>query len=151
MRPFVPDSQGGRREQGLFRICADRPRCRRSRLPILALLAIVTATGCAEHVGTLRWPAEEPGLQKVSVAVPVNAAWVDSGVDVTAGEPVTIRADGSLYVGASAKGNYDDQMTVGPEGTFLYSEKIAKHDFPLASAAGGPAPCYCLIGQVGAL
>ena len=88
-----------------------------------------------------RWPS--------TCRSPRNQAWGDTGIDVVAKEPLTIRADGTISVGRSAKGNYDDQTQVGPEGTFLYSEKVFKRDFPLASAGSGPAPCFCLIGRIG--
>jgi len=83
------------------------------------------------------------------VALPGNQAWGDTGFDVVAQEPVTIRADGQITVGRSAKGAYDDPTTVGPAGTFLYGDKILKKDFPLAAAGSGPAPCFCLIGRIG--
>ncbi len=85
----------------------------------------------------------------VDVALSGNQAWGDTGFDVVAHEPVTIRADGKITVGRSAKGAYDDPTTVGPAGTFLYGDKILKKDFPLAAAGSGPAPCFCLIGRIG--
>jgi len=85
----------------------------------------------------------------VDVAIMGNQAWGDTGVDVVAGEPLTIRATGQISVGRSAKGKWDDPTQVGPEGTFLYGDNILKKDFPLASAGSGPAPCFCLIGRIG--
>jgi arylsulfatase A-like enzyme len=93
-------------------------------------------------------PAPTPPLA-VDLQIAANQAWGDTGIDVVAKEPLTIRADGTVSVGRSARGNYDDQTQVGPEGTFLYSEKVFKRDFPLASAGSGPAPCFCLIGRIG--
>jgi hypothetical protein len=78
-----------------------------------------------------------------------NQAWGDTGIDVVAGQPMTLHAEGTVSVGRSAKGTYDDPTQVGPEGTFLYGDNILKKDFPLASAGSGPAPCFCLIGRIG--
>jgi arylsulfatase A-like enzyme len=78
-----------------------------------------------------------------------NIPWTDSGIDVVVGESLMVSAQGSLAIGRSAKGKWDEPRTVGPEGTFLYSEKVAEKEFPLASGASGPAPCFCLIGRVG--
>jgi arylsulfatase A-like enzyme len=89
----------------------------------------------------------QPFVADLSIAG--NQEWGDTGIDVVAQEPLTIRADGTISAGRSAKGNYDDATQVGPEGTFLYSEKIQKNNFPLASAGSGPAPCFCLIGRIG--
>jgi Type I phosphodiesterase / nucleotide pyrophosphatase len=85
----------------------------------------------------------------IDVSIQGRQAWGDTGFDVVAGEPLTIRADGQISVGRSAKGAYDDPTKVGPEGTFLYGDHITKRDFPLACAGSGPAPCFCLIGRVG--
>ena len=81
--------------------------------------------------------------------MPGNTVFADTGVDVTAGQALTIHADGAVFIGNSAKGKYDEPATVGPEGTFLYNDKVAKQDFPLAAAASGPAPCFCLMGRIG--
>jgi arylsulfatase A-like enzyme len=84
------------------------------------------------------------------VSIAGNQAWGDTGIDVVANEPLTIRAQGKISVGRSAKGRYDVPTEVGPEGTFFYADKVTKRDFPLASAGAGPAPCFCLIGRIGA-
>jgi arylsulfatase A-like enzyme len=93
-------------------------------------------------------PAPAPPIA-ADVAIAGNQAWGDTGVDVTGQEPLTIRAEGTISVGRSAKAKYDDPTQVGPEGTFLYDDRILKRDFPLASAGSGPAPCFCLIGRIG--
>ena len=95
----------------------------------------------------LRPASSEPVT--ADVLIPGNQAWGDTEIDVAAHEPLTIHADGTVSVGRSAKGRYDDPTKVGPEGTFLYGEHITKKDFPLAAAGGGPAPCFCLIGRIG--
>jgi arylsulfatase A-like enzyme len=89
------------------------------------------------------------GPVAADVLIPGNQAWGDTGIDVASQEPLTIRADGTISIGRSAKGKYDEPSKVGPEGTFLYGDKVSKRDFPLASAGGGPAPCFCLIGRIG--
>ncbi len=94
-------------------------------------------------------PSAAASPTSVDVALGGNQAWGDTGVDVVAREPLTIRADGQITVGRSARGAWDDPTTVGPAGTFLYGDSISKKDFPLAAAGGGPAPCFCLIGRIG--
>ena len=82
------------------------------------------------------------------LALPGNQAWGDTGIDVIAKQPISIRADGKITVGRSAKGTYEDPTEVGPEGTFLYGDSVSKREFPIASAGSGPAPCFCLIGRI---
>lgn len=105
--------------------------------------------GTAATAAHAQLTAPETGENGTVLVVPGNATFADTGIDVVAGQVLTIRADGSVFIGNSAKGKYDEPANVGPEGTFLYSDKVAKQDFPLAAAASGPAPCFCLMGRIG--
>jgi arylsulfatase A-like enzyme len=122
---------------------------RRALARALCLLVAMAATGVVTPRADAQLTAPESSENGTVLIVPGNAAWADTGIDVAAGQILTIHADGAVFIGKSAKGRYDEPATVGPEGTFLYNDKVAKLDFPLACAASGPAPCFCLIGRVG--
>jgi hypothetical protein len=54
--------------------------------------------------------AAAPPARVVPVTVPGTRAWVDTGVDVAAGDRVQITASGTI------RHNYDASSTVGPDG-----------------------------------
>ena len=85
-----------------------------------------------------------------AMLVPGNSPWTDTGVEVQAGQPVTITAQGQIHVGKLRDTGDGSQRSVGPEGTFLYSDELHGRDFPLPAAGSGPAPCFCLIARIGA-
>src|SRR5580658_8469220 len=109
-----------------------------------SLLAVIAGSTARAQL-----TAPESSENGTVLIVPGNATFADTGIDIPAGRIVTIHADGSVFIGRSAKGKYDEPADVGPEGTFLYNDKVAKQDFPLAAAASGPAPCFCLMGRIG--
>eukprot|EP00913_Durusdinium_trenchii_P008862 g8328.t1 len=82
------------------------------------------------------------------MAVPANRSWTDTGVDVTAGEAITVTAGGTVTVTKSTGRKKNGLHEIGPEGTYLYSDDVIGELFPLPSAAGGPAPPFCLIGRI---
>ncbi len=84
----------------------------------------------------------------VALALQV-ALWVDTGVRLETGEAVTVTGTGTIRVRQSRGFKLDDELELGPEGTFLYSDDVAQERFPVPSAAGGPSACYCLIGKIG--
>jgi arylsulfatase A-like enzyme len=78
-----------------------------------------------------------------------NSEWSDTGVDLAAGEAVTITAGGRLRIARLKKPKDDSETEVGPQGTFFYNDALQDHDFPLPAAGKGPAPCFALIGRIG--
>jgi arylsulfatase A-like enzyme len=114
--------------------------------PRAALPSFRPPTSGIRLVGFEEKPAEP---RAADLFVAGNQPWGDTGIDIVAGQPLAIRAEGTVSVGRSAKGTYEDPTQVGPEGTFLYGDNILKRDFPLASAGSGPAPCFCMIGRIG--
>jgi arylsulfatase A-like enzyme len=125
------------------------PRPRRVLTRTLSLLVSIALGTAAASSAFAQLTAPESSENATILIVPGNLVFADTGVDVTAGQALTIHADGAVSIGNSAKGKYDEPSTVGPEGTFLYNDKVAKLDFPLAAAASGPAPCFCLMGRIG--
>lgn len=89
------------------------------------------------------------GVPPGAYIVPGNVGWVDTGVDVKSGEPVTITAQGRLRISRLGSRKDDAQCEVGPEGTFFYGDELQHFEFPLAAAGRGPSPCFCLIGRIG--
>lgn len=88
------------------------------------------------------YPADE-------VLVPGSQAWVDTGIDVQAGEALQIVADGGIRFRRRGLLDHKQACAVGPEGTYLFDDKVAHECFPLPAGAEGPAPAYCLIGRIG--
>ena len=84
-----------------------------------------------------------------ALVIPANVPWADTGIDVVAGEPLTIVGKGRVAIGKLAKVKDDAELEVGPNGTFFYSDSISGQPFPLPAAGKGPAPCFCLIGRIG--
>lgn len=121
-----------------------RPRCVATATWLAALLAaFMPLAGCSnDPVVRERVPLSEPTSEaEDGLTVPGTATWVESGIWVRAGEPISISARGSIQYGAEG--------TVGPEGTYHFRDANADKPFPLPSAKGGPAPCYSLIGRIG--
>ncbi|HEY3966016.1 MAG TPA: alkaline phosphatase family protein [Planctomycetaceae bacterium] len=78
-----------------------------------------------------------------------RAPWVDTGVDIIAGQPLTISAKGRVAITKLKKPVEDSEREVGPAGTFFYDDRLSHARFPLPAAGNGPAPCFCLIGRIG--
>lgn len=128
--------------------------CRRSRrraatLAGLAIFVLVAAAGCAPQTTLAPLVNSTEAVPPGAYVVPGNCDWVDTGVDVKAGEPLTITAQGRLRITRLQKRKDDSQYEVGPEGTFFYGDELQHSEFPLAAAGKGPSPCFCLIGRIG--
>lgn len=99
--------------------------------------------------------------EPAEVRVPAEAAWTDTGLELSAGEAFQIEASGRARVLRSSWREWffgiDYEPVVGPEGTYLwpYDPITRRVRFdgaacPLPSGAAGPAPAFGLIGKVGA-
>lgn len=117
----------------------------------LGALAVLAAfAGCSPQAQLPPLSTHDEQLSPDALLVPGDRQWVDSGVDVVAGRPLTIVGKGRVRIGKLRIKRRDDaELDVGPEGTFFYSDTLSHEEFPLAAAGNGPAPCFCLIGRIG--
>src|SRR5579872_1177731 len=115
-----------------------------------ALAALAAFAGCSPQAQLPPLSTHDEQLSPDALLVPGDRQWVDSGVDVVAGRPLTIVGKGRVRIGKlRAKRRDDAELDIGPEGTFFYSDSLSHEEFPLAAAGNGPAPCFCLIGRIG--
>jgi len=117
----------------------------------IAYLAIALSllAGCSRDTGQAVLVHIDPYAPEGSILVAGNREWTETGVEVIEGEALSIVAHGSVRHVEKGDRKRDVPVAVGPSGTFFFSDKVAEKHFPLPSAAGGPAPCYCLIGRIG--
>ncbi|QDU37617.1 Type I phosphodiesterase / nucleotide pyrophosphatase [Maioricimonas rarisocia] len=90
-----------------------------------------------------------PARNERQIHVDSQQLWTDTGIELRAGQPVTIRAEGRVVAGSRRRLETHVVNEVGPEGTYQFSDRAVESIFPLAASAKGPAPCYCLIGRIG--
>ncbi|MEW4527306.1 alkaline phosphatase family protein [Maioricimonas sp. JC845] len=113
---------------------------------ILQLLPVDTAVGQAPgRVAVSSLPARHERL----IQVDSRQLWTDTGIELRAGQPVSIRAEGRVVATNRRRLETHVVTNVDPAGTYQFSDRAAENEFPLAAAAKGPAPCYCLIGRIG--
>ncbi|MEO1998862.1 MAG: alkaline phosphatase family protein, partial [Planctomycetaceae bacterium] len=110
---------------------------------LAALLLFGLLVGCLRESGISEIPAIDLTTGDGAITVPANQAWTDSGVVLRAGEALTVVATGAVSYADSAPDH------AGPEGTYLFTNDVFDRQFPVASGADGPAPCYGLIGRIG--
>ena len=119
----------------------------------LTLVALPASTGCLQGPaatdpvirGSMPDTQLAPGEELL--VVDASQVWSNSGLEVKAGQTVNLTARGQIAVSMKRGGAATPQ--VPPEGTFLFDDAVADREFPLPAAAGGPAPCYGLIGRIG--
>ncbi len=122
----------------------------------LAILAV----GCflffggshAANAGDSRAERVVPGHAEDSgylISVPGNCQWTPTELEICKGQALTITAEGCVQFREKACSDRERPCVVGPEGLYLYHDEVAFQQFPLPSAGGGPAPCYCLMGRIG--
>lgn len=117
-----------------------------SRIKAAFLLALLSVTGCGKDVPVREVVELIPTDNDAMLSVPSASGWVDTGIDIRSGEPFSIVAWGQIDPGKNTTLSRD--IRVGPEGTFFYSDRVLKENYPLPAAAGGPAPCFGLIGRI---
>ena len=115
----------------------------------LGIWLAVTASGCSRNSPSTPVVTIDDNVSPDALIVPGNTPWVDSGIDVAAGRPLTISSKGRVAVAKYKRQNDDAEREVGPEGTFFYDDRLSHVKFPLPAAGNGPAPCFCLIGRIG--
>lgn len=112
-------------------------------------VCVAGLAGCTPATSVAPSAFVDPAIPADARIVPGNQPWADSGIDIAAGEPVTIVGRGKVRIGRIKKPKGDAECEVGPQGTFFYSDDLCEHEFPLPAAGKGPAPCFCLIGRIG--
>lgn len=83
---------------------------RRCGLPAFAILGLVVLSAMGQNVGPPAGP-ETAQARTVVVAVPGNAAWTDTGLEVSAGEAISFQAEGQITL---QRGNPEAEC--GPDG-----------------------------------
>src|SRR6516165_3973442 len=115
----------------------------------LATAGLIGPAGCSPKSSLAPIVVNDEQIPPDALVVPGNLPWVDTGVDVVAGEPLTIVGNGRVVIDRLKKTREDAERDVGPKGTFFYDNKLTEQEFPLPAAGQGPAPCFCLIGRIG--
>lgn len=120
----------------------------RAPLNVLAAVLLAAVSGCSPQA-PLPLSVQDEHISPDALLVAGDQPWTDTGIDVAAGEPLTIVGTGRLQINKLKKIKGDVERNVGPEGTFFYGDKLSHEEFPLPAAGNGPAPCFCLIGRIG--
>jgi len=84
-----------------------------------------------------------PWVGKLSFQLPAATAWFDTGINLSAGQKVTIIAGGSVYIGAESDPRLDNQTPVGDPNI-----STSDSQFILPFAAPGLTP-WSLVGRIG--
>lgn len=113
------------------------------------MAALVGMAGCSPRTPHVPAVVNNEQVSPDALVIPANLAWTDTGIDVVAGQPLTIVGKGRVAIGRLKRVKGDAENEVGPRGTFFYGNKLAEAQFPLPAAGSGPAPCFCLIGRIG--
>ncbi len=108
-----------------------------------------SVVGCHHKISVPELAYDTAHVSGDALIVPANATWVDSGIDVTAGEALTLVAHGRIRHLTPTTKQQLSNCESGPAGTFFYDDDLVHREFPLPAAGLGPAPCYCLIGRIG--
>ena len=130
---------------GLRTLCASRLL----RGGLLACTLALSTVGCYTKQAPMTQAIPGENVPEDALLISANTPWTDTGVEVVAGEPLTISSGGKIKIARLKQIKDDTEKVVGPQGTFLYPDTEIGHPFPLPAAGAGPAPCYCLIGRIG--
>lgn len=120
----------------------------------LAVGALVALAGCApgtampESVIRGSMPDTHSESAPDLLVVPSTQVWSETGISVAAGQTLTFTARGEIVAQPLRGQGAATPVRIPPEGTYLWDDRAADRVFPLAAGAGGPAPCYGLIGRV---
>lgn len=116
-----------------------------TRIGICLLLA-----GCMADNGGSEFQIGQTELPEGAFVIPATEEWVNSEIHVSAGESITVTAQGHVQINDGTNCNcHGTEGVVGPAGSYLFSDEVAEKNFPLPTAVRGPAPGYCLIAKIG--
>src|SRR5689334_2196942 len=80
----------------------------------LAAAASLGLAGCTVKTATPPVVAIDETVSPDAIVVPGNQAWVDTGIDVVAGQPLTIVGKGRVIIGKLHDAPGDVQSEIGP-------------------------------------
>ena len=113
------------------------------------LMTLLSLAGCRHTPSAAGLATVQRKFAADTIVVPANGSWLDTGVELRAGDSVDLTATGLAACEPDKSiGRINTQWT-GPQGTYLYEDAVEDQIFPLPAAGGGPAPAYSLIGRVG--
>ena len=124
------------------------------RVTFVAGVLASVLSGCVGDPGApatvvVRGAAPEVETDATATVVSAERVWTRTGLALEKGQRVTVSATGSVVAYQPSLREKEVVAEVGPEGTYLFSDRVADREFPLPAAGGGPAPCYGLIGRIG--
>ncbi|MGE5193589.1 MAG: hypothetical protein ACM3U2_13930, partial [Deltaproteobacteria bacterium] len=112
--------------RGARRICP--------RAPLMALwlaaASLVGPAGCSPKSALAPIVISDEQVAPDALVIPGNRPWVDTGIDVVAGQPLTVVGKGRIVIGRIKKPKEDAERDVGPKGTFFYGNKLTEEKFP---------------------
>jgi hypothetical protein len=111
--------------------------------------AVLLIAGCTHKTAAPDLTCCDSYAPDEAYLVAGNRQWVDTKIKFKTGDAITVIAQGSVRFNNADGAQKAFPSQAGPNGTFLFSDDVAGKPFPLPSAAGGPASCYCLIGRIG--
>src|ERR1700730_15556590 len=100
----------------------------------LAGAAFVNLAGCTVKSSSVPIVTMDDTVSPDAIVVPGNRAWVDTGIDVVAGQPLTIVGKGRIAIGKMQNAAGDTERELGPQGTFFYDDRYSQVRFPLPAA-----------------
>jgi hypothetical protein len=106
-------------------------------------------------LATVPSAAAETGSQpEHRVTVDARHGWTDTGIDLPAGQPLHIEAEGTAWVAGLGLRDWllgrSRDRRVGPAGTYVWPRRYwPSGPFPIPAMADGPAPAFGLIGRIG--
>src|SRR6266404_6862364 len=103
-------------------------------LALLATAGLLGPVGCSPNAPVPPLVASDGQISPDALVIPANVPWVDTGINVVAGEPLTIAAKGRVAIAKLKRPKLDAQREVGPKGTFFYGNKLTEEQFPLPAA-----------------
>ena len=126
--------------------CPTPPKYRASiRLRLFPIAACVllfgwaALSGCAPQIGFVRLERIGPVPRLMTRKISAGSGWIDTGIEVTAGQALSIRGYGRARI---------DSTEFGPEGTYSIPEETQDLKYPLPVGLAGPAPIGAVLGRI---
>src|SRR5258708_37653939 len=97
----------------------------RAALLILTLAgaALPGLAGCTVQSSALPVVTVDDTVSPDALVIPGNRPWVDTGIDVVAGQPLTIVGKGRIVIAKMQNAAGDAEREGGPQGTFFYDDR----------------------------
>ena len=106
----------------------------------------------AQNQGGFQLPLgrNDAGPFTTTLSIPANQPWTDTSISVTAGQPVSISASGSIYVGALSNPSLDYESPQGSGVVFANGYGCSVNPGTRFPHIAPGLACWSLIGKVGA-